>query len=74
MHFNVIPNKRTLEVMKNVLIKKLLHKYSQPIAMSELTQTGNKHVLRLYLKVPKLKRTNLFHAGCESDINNNEAV
>jgi hypothetical protein len=32
------------------------------------------NVLCLYLKVPKLKRTNLSYVGCKSDINNNEAV
>jgi len=58
MHFNVIPNKRALERMKNIFIKKLLHKYGQPIAMSEMAKTDNKHVLCLD-KVLKLKRTNL---------------
>jgi hypothetical protein len=42
--------------------------------MSELEKTNNKHVLRLYGKLLKLKRTNLLYVECKSDINNNEVV
>ena len=52
--------------MRNVFIYKLLRKYGQPIAMSELTKTDNKHVLYLYLKVLKLKRINLLYVGVKT--------
>jgi len=32
------------------------------------------NVLRLYLKVLKLKWTNLLYVGCKSDVNNNDAM